>query len=143
MRTRRRINPVVAAICAGLILIGIVLFANRESPADATNEFLTALAQGNVNKLMDLSYYQGDKNELRKEWEFATQVAGAHYTFTWSVLQTKTAENSANVSINITKNVVKSGSYEEQSAIPLVEHNGQWLVDVRAIDRSIYPDLPR
>ncbi len=131
------------SVCViGIVALVFLILFNGNSPTEAANQFLSALAAGNDKELMALSWYDGDRSKLQKEWDFATQVAGKYYSFTWSPITAKRSGDSANVEINITKNARKFGSYQEQTAIPLVRKDGKWLVDVKSIDRKMYPDLP-
>lgn len=145
MRKRGRINYVTFALTVCVLgvasLIFLVLF-NEGSPTDATGQFLNALANGNVDRLMQLSWYDGDRSKLKTEWEFATQVAGKYYAFTWVPITEKDSGDSASVEINLTQDSRKFGAYAQQTAVPLVKKDGKWLVDVKALDRKMYPDLP-
>lgn len=134
----------IVAIVMGVLAIGVLLFANQQDPRQVANRFMISLAKGDVNQLCELSYYQGDPEDLKKQWTFATQTAGKHFLFTWQLKDEKVASpTEAAVQMDFTSNALSSGSYSENKELPMVKVDGKWKVDVTAIDRSIYPDLPR
>jgi len=138
------LNVMLGAVIIGVIAIFVLLLGSRSSPTSEASKFLNALASANTNELVQLSYFPGDSTEdLRKQWDFAVNDAGKYYVFTWMPTDEKFASDTqATVKIKIVKNADKYGSYGEDTSIPMIKRNGQWLVDVRSLDKSIYPDLP-
>ncbi len=127
----------------GILALIVVLVFGGDSPASTTNRFMNALADGDVDTLMSMSYYDGSKESLKEQWEFATKVAGRYYRFRWQVVTVKEpTEKSAAVKLMVERNV-GMGSVPEKMDVPLVRPNGRWLVDVKALHRGLYPALPR
>ncbi|MFQ3587076.1 MAG: hypothetical protein SNJ74_02280 [Fimbriimonadaceae bacterium] len=135
------IIPILAA--AGIILLAGLLFLARESPVSAADRFLVALAKGDVDQLMDLSYYAGDREELRRQWEFATQEAGKYYRFRYKIRFAREVGDTAAVSLEFERDALSGASFPENRQIPMVRDGGRWKVDVAAITRDLYPALPR
>jgi hypothetical protein len=137
-------NWLQIVIGLGVFAILVLFFLGRDSPTAVGNEFLVALAKGDVDTLVKDSYYPGSKEELRKQWEFATQEAGVHFRFTWRVKdERQSSDTSASIQLGWTKNAGSPASYEDGTELPMVKDNGTWKVDVRALDHDMYPALPR
>jgi hypothetical protein len=131
----------LSGIVGVLVLVGVILFGG-DSPTSVANRFLVALARGDVDTLMDLSYFEGDRQSLRIQWDYATKVAGPYYRFTWRIVTEKIAsEQSAAVKTQFERDY-GPGSYPENIDIPLVKSDGRWKVDVRGLYRRMYPALP-
>src|ERR1700722_7368320 len=111
MRTAGQVNLFLLGAVLLVALGGLFLFVGRNGPTDVANEWIPALAKGNVDKLADLTYLRGgDKEKLREEYKFATQVAAPSYSFTWTVRDEKTAnDKSASVQISVWRNAMKQG----------------------------------
>jgi len=146
MRTHGRVNwlilvgVVVCALIAGLFLMG------RNSPTSVAGDFMVALAEGNSEKLTDMTYMDGvPKEEIRKKWDFATKEAGPHYRFIWLLgSESISGPDHASVSMKMVRNAgTDPMTYEEKFELPMVKVKGTWLVDVAAIQRDMYPALPR
>jgi len=134
---------IVAGIVSVVLVVGLFLFA-RDSAAETASGFMKALGSGDVDTLVKLSYLDNTSaDEMRKKWDFAVHRAGPHYLFAWqldNVVQSD-SENAA-ASMQVTRNIDQE-SFQEKFQLPLVKHDGKWLVDVRAINRKLYPALPR
>lgn len=145
MKITRGMNLVYLGLAIIVVMISIFLFLGRGSPEEVTNQFMTALAKGDVDKLVDLTYDRGgDKAELRKEWEFATHDAGKYYAFRWRVIsEAQSSDTEANVELGVFRNALNRGAYEERFGVALLKQNGKWKVDVLALNRQMYPALPR
>lgn len=134
---------VVAGLAGLIAIVGLFIFG-KDSAGQTATEFMTALAKGNVDKLVDLSYYgTGSKEDLRRKWDFAVHRAAPHYVFSWkitNVVESDPKNAAATVMINRTYD---AGGYEEKYQLPMVLVDGQWRVDVRAINHSMYPAIPR
>ncbi len=127
------------------MLLALVLLA-KPSPTNVANEFLVALAKGDAAKLTEMTYLGSDtdRDSIRKKWDYTTQVVGPHYRFVWkTVSESISDDSSASVRIQLVRNMGSPSAYEEKFEIPLIMQNGRWLVDVRAINRDVYPGLPR
>lgn len=135
------IIPILAA--AGIVLLAVLLFLARESPISAADRFLVALGRGDVDTLMELSYFAGDKEDLRRQWEFATQEAGKYYRFRYKIRFAREVGDTAAVSIEFERDAMSGASFPENRQIPMVRENGRWKVDVAAVTRDLYPALPR
>lgn len=135
----------VLAGIVGAIAIISLLFFSKQGPEAVASEFMHALAKGDVDRLVELSYYSsGSKEQLRRKWEFSTQVAGKHLPFTFKIKHTKIAdERTASVNMDYIKNTRDPSAYEEAYSLPMVKENGRWLVDVASISRTMYPALPK
>lgn len=135
------IVPILAVV--GVVVLAVLLFLARESPAAAADRFLVALAKGDVNRLMELSYFGGDREELRRQWEFATQEAGKYYRFRYQIRFAKEVGDTAAVSLEFERDAFSGASFPENRQIPMVRQGGRWKVDVAAMTRDLYPALPR
>ncbi len=128
----------------GALAIAYLLLFSQAGPEMVATRFMSALVEGNTDKLTELSYYQGgSKKELKDKWDFSTKVAGKYYVFAWKIKFSKLAdEKSAGVAMEVIRNAQSPSSYPENFQLPLVKHEGNWLVDVRSISREMYPALP-
>ena len=135
--------PILIAIVGVVALVFLVFFA-KEGPAAAGSRFMDALARGDVDTLTKTSYADGKSPEdLRKEWEFATKVAGQHYRFKWGIVSSSvTSEDSAVVRLQVQKNY-GPGSYDENFGLTLRKIKNEWKVDPTGISPEMYPALPR
>jgi len=136
---------VIIAGASILVLLGLILLA-KPSPTSIANGFLVALAKGDVAKLTDMTYLgsDSDKESIRKKWDYATTVVSPHYRFVWKTVgESIPDDSSASVRIQLIRNIGSPAAFEEKYEIPLVKQDGKWLVDVRAINRDVYPGLPR
>lgn len=144
MKRRGRINLIVAIGALGVVVIGLFLFLAQESPATAANRFMVALAKGDVPQLMESSFYDGDRENLRKQWDFATGVAGTYYRFSWRILNTVNSDSrNASVDMFVWRNATSPMTFEERFQLPMVRVDGQWKVDIKSVSRKLYPALPR
>jgi len=139
-----RLNLMWLGVAMALILVAIFVFAGRGSPTSTAQEFMEALARGDTAKLTDLTYIRnGDKEAMRKGYDFATHEAGQNYSFLWRVKDEHQADaNDASVQLSVIRNARGMASFEENFEIPLVRQDGKWLVDVGGINDLLYPALP-
>jgi hypothetical protein len=144
MKQAGRAHWLILAGVASVIAVVVLFLFAKDSTTDTAGAFLRALGKGDVDTLVDLSFYdQASKEELREKWDFAVNRAGPHYIFAWKLVgSVQSDEETAAVSVMFVRDYDKGG-YEQKLQIPLVKREGRWLVDVRAIDRSVYPALPR
>ena len=140
-----RIHWMVYVGVFGALIVAFLLLFSKEGPEIVASKFMSALVEGNPDKLTALSYYpDGSKGGLREQWQFSTQVAGKLYVFAWKIKFAKQAdENSAGVAMDVIRNAQSQMSYPENYQLPLVKHEGKWLVDVRSISREMYPAMPK
>jgi hypothetical protein len=144
MRISGRINVFVPFAILMVAMVAVVLFFSKSSPTAAGSSFMDALVRGDVNELTELSYLGNTpKSEIQKEWEFATQVAGKHYDFSWSITASTTLGDSGSVQLSVYRNFGNPGAYPENFSLPMTLVNGQWKVDVANVSRELYPGLPR
>lgn len=145
MRRSGKANWLIVTGLLGVVLIAVVLVLGRQSPSTAANRFMTALATGDVETLTELSVMENDTREsIRQKWDYATKVAGPHYRFTWTTIsETISGPDTATVTMLVIRNYDDPASYEERMQLPMLRRDGQWKVDVRAINRKLYPALPR
>ena len=106
---------------------------------------MSALADGDVDKLTELSYLDSvSDEEMKKKWEYTTSVVGPRYVFQFSiedsVLQ---SDDKAVVRMELTTDSDKNSAYADRFELELKKIKGEWKVSVAALDRAIYPGLPR
>lgn len=135
-------------LIAGLVGVGLViaiLFLGGESPTAAAGKFMTALSKGDVRTLTDLSYLSGEnKDQIERQWDYAVNVAGPYYRFKYSIRSERIVDsNDAAVSLSVWRNYFSGISYDEKFELPMIKQEGKWLVDVRGINREMFPALPR
>lgn len=136
-------NIVMALGLAGVIFLGILVLMTRSSPTATVGSFLTALAKGDVDQLVELSHYDGDKAKLREQWEFCVKEAAPHVRFTWTMSGSREIDaEHATVNVLWFKDIENQG-YEKKYEIPCVKEDGQWKVDVAVMARDMFPALPR
>lgn len=135
------IGAVVSVLAASVLLVWSFMTV---SPKTVGSQFMSALAAGDAKALTNLSYLEKTSpDEIQKQWEFATGTAAKHYLFYWKIVKANEPDASnASVSVMITRDYTSLASYPEKYDIPLIKQDGKWLVDVRAIDRSMYPAMP-
>jgi len=145
MKRNGRANLLLILAAVGIVaILGLLLFS-KGTPSQAASEFLVALAKGDVKKLTDLSFMDGDTpEEIEKKWTYTTQVVGPHYRFVWKMVGESVVDpQTASVRLQFVRNALSPSAYEENFALPMVNKDGKWKVDVRAISREMYPGLPR
>ena len=129
----------------GAFVVLFLLMFSQEGPEMVASKFMSALVEGDPDKLTELSYFpSGTKKELRDQWEFSTKVAGKLYIFAWNIKFAKQADDkTVGVAMEVTRNAQSPASYPENYQLPLVKQDGKWLVDVSAISREMYPAMPK
>lgn len=145
MRTAGRVSLLLIAGIACVLLVVVPFFLAGDSPTSAASRFMILLAKGDAEGLTDMSYLGGTpREEMLKQWDFTVHDAAPYYRFTWNIHRTDLPNaNSANVAIGVQRNAGTSGEYEENFGLPMIKVDGKWKVDVRGINREMYPDLPR
>lgn len=138
-------NWLIVAGTLGLILIVVILSFAKESPQTAANRFMYALAKGDVKQLTAMTYAEGKSpQEIEEAWDFTINKAAPYYRFVFKYESAVQSDpNSASVKYMVVGNADSPSSYEEKREVPLVMKDGKWLVDVRGMDRRMFPALPR
>jgi hypothetical protein len=147
MRMKRagRVNILTVAVLACVVVIFSMFFIGRENIGSVGAKFMSALAKGDVDTLTDLSYLGNkDKEDMKKQWEFAAKDVSKQYTFEWRVTGARElSEKAGSVSLMVSRNLFSGSTYEEKFELPMIRVNGRWLVNVSGISRDMYPALPR
>ncbi|HVL39521.1 MAG TPA: hypothetical protein VM328_09045 [Fimbriimonadaceae bacterium] len=145
MRESGRLSllPVLGVIFA--IVIVALLFVSGENPSTAAREFMNALATSDIETLTKRSYIEGNsREEIKKKWEFTMNEVAPYYRFAWQVRSHKqVADDQATVNLGFVRGVGSLSAYEEKFELPMVRKDGEWLVDLRGIERKKFPGLPR
>lgn len=144
MKQSGRAHWLVILGAVGFIALVGLLFAGGSAPSPVAGEFMVALAKGDVNKLTELTY-KGTKSEdeIKKDWDFTVHTASPYYRFTWKINDEHLLDDrDATVRLDVWRNMGPR-AYPEHYEIPLVKVNGAWKVRVEAINREMYPNLPR
>lgn len=132
-------------VVAVILAAGAVFFFMAgSSPSSVANDFMVALAHGDVKQLGELSYIEGDSpQQLEDAWK-VTLDRGKYYRFFWRVKNSvQPTPDQATVTMDFQRNADQSSSYPEDYALNLVRVGGKWKVDVRQISRTMFPGLPR
>ena len=140
-----RASWLMVAGIAGIVAILVLFFVAGESAESAAVRFMDALAKGDVKTLVAMSDSPDtEPAELEKQWEYTAKVAGPHYMFFYKINSSlNPTENTAMVRMMVSRNVNREGSYEEKFELPMIKRDGKWKVEVRGLDRRLYPNLPR
>jgi len=106
---------------------------------------MDALARSDVDKLTSLSDLGTETpDEIRKKWQFATEVSAKHYNFGWQITGEMQADpTDGSVKLSIKRNITSPGTYDENYALPMHVVDGKWKVKVGEINSTMYPGLPR
>ena len=145
MRRSGRVSVIGIMAVIGIAMLLVVLFFSKQSLSNAGSQFMDALARGDVDKLTDLTVLGSESpDQIRKQWEFATHVAGRNYSFRWRVTnELQISPDSGSVQLSVERNFGTGGSYEQNYALPMVKVDNKWKVDVGNISREMYPGLPK
>ena len=138
-------NWLIVAGTIGLVLIVAILAFAKESPQAAANRFMYALAKGDVKQLAALSYMDGESpKDIEEAWDFSVNKAAPYYRFIFKYESfVQSDPNNASVKYMVVGSADSPSSYEEKREVPMVLKDGKWLVDVRGMDRRMFPALPR
>lgn len=141
---------VVVALATLVALIGLFIFSG-DTPDKAARAFMSALAKGDAATLADLSYLNsagktGDEKStheaMLEAWKKSTE-GSKYYRFTYVVQDAQVQpDQSASVRLQINKNPLAMGGYDEHFELPLYKEDGKWKVHVQGISREMYPFLP-
>jgi hypothetical protein len=141
MKRAGKVHFLVVAGIVGIVVVVALLLSGQKSPMTAADEFMRALAKGDVDTLVAMSYTSQPKDELREDWDFAVNKAGKYYQFMYKLKYMKQNDpNNAVVAMDLEK---RSVGYAENFQLSMVKDAGEWKVDVRSISRNMFPALPR
>lgn len=134
---------IAGTVIAVAALVASFLFS--DSPGQTASRFMVALATHDNAELARLSFIEGvTEEELKKRWEYSTEVAGKHYRFRYDIKSvTKSGDTTASAELLMVRNADETSAYEENYGLPLEKVDGQWKVDLIGIDRRIFPRMPR
>jgi hypothetical protein len=134
----------IVAIVAAVAAVALFFLPGEGSSTTATR-FMSALASGDTATLTELSYMgETPKEEIRKKWDYTMSVAG-NYRFYWDMDGlVRVNETEAGARVKIYHGTPKPVQFrDERFTLPLVKVDNRWLVDVRSINRTMFPALPR
>ena len=133
---------VIVGLVVGLLAMSLL---SKESPARAGARFMAALAESDVETLTELSFKDDvSKEEMLDMWTHTTQVAGRYFTFIYDITgESQTSDDTAVVYMDYAPRAGMSGSVKEPYELPMKLVDGEWKVDVFALNRKMYPGLPR
>jgi hypothetical protein len=143
-----RINIIAIGGLIGLVIVlaagGFYIFG-RQSPEAAVQSFLVALADRDVDRLMEVTYLDRPTKPLREQWEFCLNVAAKDMPFAWTIGNTQQLDSDRAVVEVFMVEFSVGGAKEsdEPFRIPVVRRNGQWRVDLLGVPRTFFPGLPR
>ncbi len=140
-----KVSVTLIVVAAFLVGLGVIALTSGQTPTISAGRFMAALASGDHKTLADLSYAdEVSKEELEKQWEYTMTIAAPHYQFTFEIkTETKPSKDQAVVRMMYTKNPGSGGSYAEPFDLPMVKTDDGWKVDVYAMNRDMFPGLPR
>lgn len=145
MKIAGRASPVlIMGVLSVVVFVG-VLFTGGGTPTSTASSFMVALGKRDIDTLVELSALDGKTpEELREAWKYSTETVGKHYRFAFNILASREAnETTSTVTMHVFRNADMSSTYAEKFELPLVKVDGKWLVEVRGINRQMYPGLPR
>lgn len=143
-----RINVIAIGGLAGLVIVlaagGFYIFG-RQSPEAVTQSFLVALADRDVDRLMEVTYLDRPAKPLREQWDFCLNVAAKDMPFAWTIGNSQQLDSDRPVVEVFMVEFSVGGAKEsdEPFRIPLVKRDGRWKVDLLGVPRAFFPGLPR
>ena len=144
MKSSGRVSLVALLSVVAIGIFVSVFFFSKESLSSVGGRFMTALAKGDVDTLTKMSYSNKSPEEIRKEWDYTVHKAGKNYNFLWRILSaTQADKDTASIRVGVTGDPANGSSYEQNYGLPLVKVGDEWKVDIKGINREMYPFLPR
>jgi hypothetical protein len=137
-----RISFVVLAaiLCVGFVCV--LIFASGKSARGAAGEFMTALSNGDPEKLANLSMMgEKSKDEMKKAWQDSITYSRS-FLFHWDITSAKDDGKAGVAVVQMTKNPLTQNAYPEKYELQLVKVGDDWKVDVTQIPRDMFPFLP-
>ncbi len=139
-----KVHWLVPAAILGALLTVVFAFLKPSSPQTGAQAFMIALAKADVDGLMRYGYLEGrNPADVRKQWEYATQVAAPYYRFEWVIQSSESRGDEGTVRMQIVRNADSSGAYQEAYEMKMVRVNGEWKVDLNRSNRMLFPMMPR
>ncbi|MBA3725209.1 MAG: hypothetical protein H0W86_01850 [Armatimonadetes bacterium] len=143
-RGSARMNLIVVLGIAGLAAILLLLTLTQQSPQEATNEFMEALATKNVNRLAEMSYLESPRTPLKEQWDVAVNERAKNFVFIWHFESSRQpSPEEAVVRLTLVEFRGPEPKDSEPYEIPLLKRDGQWKVDLASLTRKFFPALPR
>ncbi len=144
MKRAGRLNWIAMVGVLGIAVIGFLMFFGQKSSTSNAIAFMEALGNKDVDRLVELSSWDGDKEDLRKKWDYSVNTAGKYYVFRWEVLSEKKADdNHSAVKLTVFRNAFRPQTFPEKFELPMVREGDEWKVDVRGLSHQIFPATPR
>lgn len=129
------------------IVVGLGAFFvfGVQTPEQATQQFMTALAERDVDRLLETSVLDRPSRPLREQWEFCLNVAAKGLPFAWRIGEARQMDDKrAYVEVFMVEFAVGGAKEsDEPFRIPLVRDDGKWKVDLAGVPRDFFPGLPR
>ncbi len=126
------------------VLIGgfVLVLSSGQTPQTRAQQFMTALADGDSERLAELSFSRGrTQEELEELWENSTEEA-KHYRFKFKILAAQEPNpNMAQVRMHVWRG--RDASVEDNFQLDMQKVEGEWKVRLEGISREMYPFLPR
>lgn len=145
MRRFGGVNWLWIVFAAMALIVGASLLTSTDSASLAAKRFMKALGEGDTETLTALSAFTPPRprEEVKRDWEKSTRLSKG-YLFLYNVKsESSPAPDRATVKLEVVRNGLSKGAYEENFALAMVKVEGKWKVDVRSISREMYPALPR
>lgn len=144
LRSGRTSVIAIVVVASLLAFAGISMFGG-ERPMSVVAKFLEALAEKDYETLADLSNAPGySHEEMLEEWKRSTTEAGKYFKFIYQIQnESFTTEDTAVVLVSFTPEAGSQIAYERRLEVGVTKVDGEWKVDVLALNRDIYPGLPR
>jgi len=147
-RASGRLSFVGLVGLVGLIIVlalGAYFVFGVRSPEQAMQEFMTALAERDIERLMETSVLDRPSKPLREQWEYCVNVAAKGMPFAWTIGEARQmSDDRAYVEVFIVEFAVGGAKEsDEPFRIPLVRESGRWKVDLTGVPRDFFPGLPR
>ena len=149
-----RLNPIVTLGVVGLLVaVALMIFTFRgDTPEAAAEAFMRALADKDVDALVELSYLEEPVAPLDEQWDFCVNHAAKNFVFMWEWIGSLRwlGEDRAAVKVLLMEfrvafpnPVLGTQPVSDGVEIPLVLHDGTWKVDLGSLTRRLFPALPR
>ena len=139
-----RINPIILLGALGLIAIPVIMVMLGQSPQSAANEFMQALAAGDVETLTELSHLPDPSRPVSDQWKDTFDLYAKNYVFGYEMGSTeKMGPNDAVVKVTVVEFRGPEMHENDTANLPLKKVDGKWKVDLRDLTRTFFPGLPR
>jgi len=137
-------NLIVVFGIAGLAAILLLLTLAQQSPQEAANEFIEALATKDVDKLTEMSYLESPQTPLKEQWDIAVNERAKNFVFMWLYESSRqSSPEEAVVRLTLVEFRGPEQKETEPYEIPLIKRDGRWKIDLASLTRKFFPALPR